>query len=185
MPWFAGQNLGQAARQSRLACEALDGTREALFDAFGDVHKLHDRGLLAEGLESIETCRDTMRAVSDTLDALYARLKSPLRLRRDGRIGGERLDEPDERSDWLSLRNAVAESGKSSERLGEVYELLLRTLGAFGRDDNERLYQTLKDVEACRDTMRGLNEALTQILTRLEDMELQVLYGPPSFFDGD
>ena len=85
-----------------------------------------------------------------------------------------------------SIRRAVNRSTEAYEAVDELYALVSEFTGKLSNPkDNETLNASLKSIEECRKSLSDVNDILGAINERLEQLELQVLYAPPSYFGGD
>lgn len=180
------KSLQEAVRLSAQSSECLKKTYSVILDSIGNATSYDDNGFLAQSLSSVNECAEKMRAVSKSLAEILGRSKPAFSLFQ-GKFAVDRgKDNPDMLFDNRYLRKAVNQSQYASEMLANEYELVLDALGCGEtRNDNELLYQNLKIIEECKEKLRLISNSILEINESVERCELEVLYGPPPFFEND
>lgn len=180
------KSLQEAVRLCVQSSECLKKTYSVILDSVGNANSYDDNSFLAECLSNINECGEKMVAVSKTLAEIRGRSKPAFSLLQSKPAEDRELDGCYAPFDDRYLRKAVSQSRLAYENLVEVYGLVLDCLGSAGsRDDNELLYQNLKIVEDCKEKLRMVSSKIATINENLEQCELEILYGPPPFFEND
>lgn len=81
------------------------------------------------------------------------------------------------------FRNVIPEGLEACEAIHRTYELLDRVL--VDGEYNVLLIKNLETVRECESKMREVCRSLAQIDEELAKAELEVLYGPPPFFNDE
>ena len=184
MLFTGNRQLDKAVSQSELVSKALEKTFEVILEALGATRDLDSNDAMAQCLNSISDCKSKMDDVSTSLADIKSRQPKALFTHKSYELLQEDDDDnPFSRVNDRNIRRAVEHSNAVYEKAKLLYELVLGSLGSIeDRDDTERLYQTLKTTEECRDKLSQVYNTLNSINQRLAQIELEVLYAPPPFF---
>lgn len=186
MPSLNRKNLQEAVKLSAQSSECLKKTYSVILDSVGNANNYDDNSFLAQCLSNIGECNEKMNVVSGALAEVWGCSKPALSLSQSKASKRKETVDYDTPFDDRYLRKAVSQSRLAYENLVEVYGLVLDCLGSAGsRDDNELLYQNLKIVEECKEKLRMVSSKIAAINESLEQCELEILYGPPPFFEND
>ena len=186
MPALSRKSLREAARLCAQSSACLKKTYSVILDSVGSTSNYDDNGFLVQSLISINECSEKMSAVSEALTEIWDRSKPGFSVLQNKPSSYRGEDDSCPPFDNRYLRKAVNQSKVAFDSLKEVYDLVLDALGsARTRDDNELLYQNLKTIEECKDKVSIISSRIAAINESLEQCELEVLYGPPPFFEND
>ena len=178
------RQLDRAVSLSELVCRYLEKTFEVILDSLEAARDLDGNDALEQCLNSINDCKSKMDDVSTSLADIKNRQPKALFTRKSNELLQEDNDgNPFSRVNERNIRIAVKQSKAVYEKAKLLYELVLGSFGSIeDRDDTEQLYHALKAIEECRDKLSQIYNTLNSINQRLEQIELEVLYAPPSFF---
>lgn len=180
------QSLLEAVLLTAQSRKTLKKTYSVILDSVGKASNYDKNGFLTQSLSSINECSDMMSMVGEALAEIWERIKPTFSFQLSKPSSHREQDDSYTPFDDRYLREAVDQSKLAFTDVEGVYNLLLGALGvAETRDDNETLYKNLKTVEECKTTLYSISNTLSEINDHLEQIELEALYAPPSFFGGE
>lgn len=82
-----------------------------------------------------------------------------------------------------NFRQVIPQGIEACEAIHKTYELMDRVL--IDGEDNILLFKNIEIVRECERKMHEVCLSLAEIDERITNAELQVLYGPPPFFEDE
>ena len=184
---FATRYLQEAVLQGDQTCKDLYRAYDKIMDAAINIGKWDDRTLAFQLVTSTEKCREQMRAEIDTLREILARREeSSLIKHRAPNFILQRDEVPYNGLQTYQcryLREAADESKYACEGLNTTYVLLSKSLSILHRRDNDQIKNSIERIRECERQMLIVNETLAELYERVEKVELEALYAPPSYFE--
>lgn len=183
---FGKRKLEKAVAYCNLVINELKETVEAIYEAVGSARDLDDKDALAHSLDSVKDYVDKVDSAKRILTEILGRHRKAVSTH------AEKTSAREERSPFSfsfserTIRRAVEQSGRPLESMEKLHDLVSRAVrSAICRDDQEKLDQALITIAVVRDKLSQVHNTLTDINQRLEQIELEALYAPPSYFGGE
>lgn len=183
---FGKRNLEKAFSFSNLVRKELEETLDAIYESAGAARDLDGKDAITQSLDSVNDCIgkvDSVRTIFSEILGRHGKTSFP---QAENSSISEGKSPFSFSFNERNIRRTVEQSGQSLESMKKLHDLVSRSVrSAIRHDDQEKLSQALETISECRDRLSQVNDLLTDINQRLERIELEALYAPPSYFGGE
>ena len=181
------RKVERAAVQSGIVYNDLEELKDAIMDSVGKARDLDDNDSIAQCFTIVNESSERMLSVYESLTEIINRQGNRNSTqKRENTTDKKENENPFTLITERNIRKTVEKSSKAYEELKALFSMCLYSIGSMDSiDDKERLYQTLKTIESSRDSLQQVSNTLNDINQRIEQIELEALYAPPSYFGGE